>query len=621
MFVRTCKAFLAVLLISALLPAAVPMAVAAPAAELATPAAGGGSVVCPAWKTIVIDGNNDFPAAAYIAENPFASPTAGGSTSASDMSNESSAFHWTNGWSDVALTNGNTADIRDFWVTWDANYLYIGVKGPNAMMDTDVVDLFVAIDTNGSQSGDLPQSSTPWGKDIDFDEWTPEYFIAVSNAKDTSDNNPAGYAALVPAGGSGTALTGGTDWANSAWASASDGGVYFEFRLTWAQLGLSGAPNWAGGGTPMNFAVYTTYNDSGFDGYDSAPGTGNGSTYEQIGDYKGDGDHCNGNLDPVTGAADDTCNYGESDKSNGPGIGLGGRSPGSDDANGTNEVDTIGEYYRILNVGELNQIGDLVYADLNGNGSYDSGDQPMGANVAVSLSGGSTASASTTSGGLYSFDKLTCGAFTVTVDSGTLPAPSTFGTYVAPWVATQNAGGYSKTFNTAPTGAGRLPEALDLAADFGFKPSLPTAVTVASFSSEQQQNTVRLTWETVSEQGNRGFNLYRGLSPAGWDTQLNATLIPSQAQGSSAGSNYTWTDNGPFTAGQTYYYWLQDVSTGNATALHGPVSLTFAVPTAVEMSQLAASSDARPLVALWVALLLPLLLVVGLRLRRTASRG
>ncbi|MFZ2487273.1 MAG: SdrD B-like domain-containing protein [Anaerolineae bacterium] len=563
---------------------------AEPAAEILAPVAGGSSVVCPAWKTITIDGTNDFPASAYITEVPFASPTAGGSATQSDMPSETAAYHWTNGWTDQPLSGGSTADIRDFWVTWDANYLYLAVKGPNAMMDTDLVDLFVAIDTNGSQSGDLGQSQVPWSKWVDFDEWSPEYFIAVANARDvTGDNNPAGYAELVPAGGSGTALTWGSAWSNSGWASDGSGGVFFEFRLTWAQLGQSGPPNWNTTGTPMNFAIYTTYNNSGFDAYDSAPGTGNGSTYEQIGDFKGDADHCSGNLDPVTGAGDLTCSYGESDGNNGPGNAVGGRFPGSDDADGGKETpDTIGEYYRITNVGELNQIGDLIYADLNENSVFDSGDQPMGSGVTVNLTGAATATATTAAGGLYSFDKLTCGTFTVTADSSTLPAPGTFGAYIGPWIATQNAGGYGKTFNIGPESSGRAasPQAVDLNADFGFKPSGPLAATLANFAAQQQAEQVLLTWETTTELNNRGFNLYRGTTPDAWDRQLNVTLIPSQAQGTSSGFIYTWTDSTDLATGQFYSYWLQTVDVNGVTVTHGPTTLVFAAPTAVQVRDL-----------------------------------
>jgi hypothetical protein len=314
---------------------------------------GGAGIPSSSWMAITLDGTNDFPVASLLTENPFAAPTAGGSSIQSDAFAETSAYHWIDSsWNDHTLSGGNTADLRNVYITWDSSYLYLGVQGPNAMMDNDDADLFLAIDTDGSPTSNLPQASVAWGKWVDFYGWTPEYFIAVSQARDLADGNPAGYAELVPAGGSGTALAYGTDWANSAWANDTSGGVFFEFRLSWSALGLSGAPD-PDTGTPMNLAAYTTYNDTHSDVYDNAPGVGQGTTYEQLGDYKGDADYCSGNLDPVTGSSDGTCGWGDSDDNLGSGVSQAGRSPGSDD--GANESpDTIGEYFRVLNVGQTN---------------------------------------------------------------------------------------------------------------------------------------------------------------------------------------------------------------------------------------------------------------------------
>ncbi len=92
------------------------------------------------------------------------------------------------------------------------------------------------------------------------------------------------------------------------------------------------------------------------------------------------------------------------------------------------------------------------------------------------------------------------------------------------------------------------------------------------------------TWQTASELDNRGFNLYRGVSPDGWDRRLNDALIPSQSQGSPAGFFYTWTDQADLTPGTTYYYWLQDMDLSGALTMHGPVSVDFTMPTAVTLS-------------------------------------
>lgn len=117
----------------------------------------------------------------------------------------------------------------------------------------------------------------------------------------------------------------------------------------------------------------------------------------------------------------------------------------------------------------------------------------------------------------------------------------------------------------------------------------PLAVTLAAFEAEAQADRVLVSWETASELNNRGFNLYRGVSPDGWDRQLNALLIPSQAPGSPSGSAYTWEDQADLVPGTTYYYWLQDLDVYGATTLHGPVSVDFVTPTAVRLARVSAT--------------------------------
>ncbi|HSN74896.1 MAG TPA: hypothetical protein VL334_07370 [Anaerolineae bacterium] len=119
----------------------------------------------------------------------------------------------------------------------------------------------------------------------------------------------------------------------------------------------------------------------------------------------------------------------------------------------------------------------------------------------------------------------------------------------------------------------------------------PQAITLANFSAVQQEDAILVTWETVSELGNLGFNLYRGLSPAGPDRQLNATLIPSQGPGSTSGFSYAWEDRAELVSGASYSYWLEDLDVSGATALHGPVSVDYVGPTAVTLSGVAVSPD------------------------------
>ena len=155
--------------------------------------------------------------------------------------------------------------------------------------------------------------------------------------------------------------------------------------------------------------------------------------------------------------------------------------------------------------------------------------------------------------------------------------------------------------------------------------STPLAVMLASFAAEPQGNYVLVTWETVSELDNAGFNLYRASTPDGADRALLA-FLPAQSPGSSQGAVYSYQD-GAVNAGATYWYWLEAIDFSGATTLYGPVYATLEAPTAVTLAQAAAApalhavaSAALPAV---VSVLVGLALIMGgwLRLRRSGSRA
>ena len=133
----------------------------------------------------------------------------------------------------------------------------------------------------------------------------------------------------------------------------------------------------------------------------------------------------------------------------------------------------------------------------------------------------------------------------------------------------------------------------------------PLAVTLADFHARQVNDHVQVSWETVSEVGNAGFNLYRSEDPAALGQQLNAALIPSQSPGSTGGFSYTWEDRADLVPGSIYFYTLEDVDLSGATTRHGPVSVAFVTPTAVRLS----SASATPAAA--GSALLPWLLAAG----------
>jgi hypothetical protein len=151
-------------------------------------------------------------------------------------------------------------------------------------------------------------------------------------------------------------------------------------------------------------------------------------------------------------------------------------------------------------------------------------------------------------------------------------------------------------------------------------PTTPLAITLASFEATGQIDRIVITWETVSELQNAGFNLYRSDNDYDIGERLNAELIPSQAPGSAQGFAYQF-DDFDVTPGQTYWYTLEDVEFLGSTALHGPVSASLVTPTAVTLGDLSAESPASPNLAIVLAAAALGLVVFGflaLRQRRSA---
>ena len=139
------------------------------------------------------------------------------------------------------------------------------------------------------------------------------------------------------------------------------------------------------------------------------------------------------------------------------------------------------------------------------------------------------------------------------------------------------------------------------------------------FMAQTEGDHVLVTWETVSEANNQGFNLYRSLSLGGSLSLLD--YIPSQGPGSTQGYVYDYRDV-DVVAGETYHYWLQSIDLSGAATMHGPATVTFQVPTVVELTHMSTSQPmpvptAIPLGALPVAA--GFALAVGAWLRRYRS--
>jgi hypothetical protein len=97
----------------------------------------------------------------------------------------------------------------------------------------------------------------------------------------------------------------------------------------------------------------------------------------------------------------------------------------------------------------------------------------------------------------------------------------------------------------------------------------PTAATLVTFWVEARADTLVARWETATEMGTLGFNVYRSESsqPSSFRS-LNEGLIP--AQGDVVGARYEWAD-ADVARGQVYFYLLEEVDDDGQAITYGPV--------------------------------------------------
>jgi hypothetical protein len=284
-------------------------------------------------------------------------PYPGGATDSSDLLNESAVTTWYEGNGTKHVFDNPRGDIRRLYVATDINYLYLAIAGPTVPFNNyadqgggnDQGNLYVAIDSSlGGASGFVAATSghTSYGqKAVDFNGWTPSYIVGLlfvdngggggggANVEQTGTHN------VMAAEGQGQG-NGGFDW--MAQINGSNEGE-FEFALPWTMIGMSGPPE---PGEELRFAMYTTYDAEGWDTFDSGPGFGQVTHFEQIGDSPGDPDSAGQ---------------------------LGASDPGSTDAPGSNQileytgnpghddgVDTIEAYLTYTPIPEPGTIAALV---------------------------------------------------------------------------------------------------------------------------------------------------------------------------------------------------------------------------------------------------------------------
>lgn len=353
----------------------------------------------------------------------------------------------------------------------------------------------------------------------------------------------------------------------------------------------------------VTVALYADTNGNGvLDAGDKLVGT---TTTDSNGDYSFTGLPNGTYFVDVTDDANELNGYW---KSNGPNAGADNNSqldPYKVTVTG-GQTNTTGDFGYYLDPGAL---GNRVWHDQNKDGIQDAG-EPGIAGAVVTLvitypNGDTTTLVTTTdANGYYEFGNLlldedydgvgTAGA------SGTEPSfrisvatPAGF-VYSSPQNQTPNEAADSD--NPAGEPATTTQGSVNEIYDFGYYQT-PLGVTLAGLAAELTPDGVTITWETVSELNNAGFNLYRAESAEGPWTRLNETLIATLTPGSGEGHAYLWQD----AAGETdriLFYQLEDVALDGTTALHDPISVAPLAPTAVSLSGLAAA----PLAATWPAL-------------------
>lgn len=102
-----------------------------------------------------------------------------------------------------------------------------------------------------------------------------------------------------------------------------------------------------------------------------------------------------------------------------------------------------------------------------------------------------------------------------------------------------------------------------------------TPVMLRNLGAVGVEDGILISWETVTETNNLGFNILRAESVDGEQTQVNPELIMSAlAPGDMFGASYEYLDETALEEGVLYYYWLVDVplDSGDMPGVHGPIS-------------------------------------------------
>jgi len=96
-----------------------------------------------------------------------------------------------------------------------------------------------------------------------------------------------------------------------------------------------------------------------------------------------------------------------------------------------------------------------------------------------------------------------------------------------------------------------------------------TLITLDQFTLVPKKNRIIITWTTLSEIDNAGFNLWRSESKNGKFSKINSRIIKAKG-GAILSAKYSYTDR--TSKPGTYYYKLEDIDNNGVSIFHGPVS-------------------------------------------------
>ncbi len=133
-------------------------------------------------------------------------------------------------------------------------------------------------------------------------------------------------------------------------------------------------------------------------------------------------------------------------------------------------------------------------------------------------------------------------------------------------VVVANALGYTFAMHIADFSGNECFEDPEDCSSAFFATKKTTVIELSSFSAKGK----RLTWVTLSEVDNVGFNIWRATAKDGIYEKVNDEIIPSQGS-ATEGAIYTFIDKAAKKGGR-YFYKLEDIDIYGNSTFHGPIT-------------------------------------------------